>query len=136
MVNKVIIIGNLGRNPEVRVLQSGSSIAMLNVASSESWKDKATGERKTRTEWHKIVVFNEGLINNVIEPFLRKGSKIYLEGTLATKEWFDTKTVPNVSIKRYATEIHISYLQGCLVLLDEKQNAPTQEYNAETEFAW
>lgn len=122
MVNKAIIIGHLGKDPEIKTIQNGNKAAFFNIASSEYWKDKNTGERKSKTEWHRIVVFNEGLINNVIQPHLKKGSKVYVEGGISTREWFDIKTVPNVSIKRHTTEINIK-LQGVIIMLDGKDSS-------------
>src|SRR5690606_22489941 len=107
MVNKVIIVGNLGRDPEVRQSADGMKIVQLSVATSESWKDKSTGERKEKTEWHRVVVFNEGLAD-VCEKYLRKGSKVYLEGQLQTRKWTDQqgqdKYVTEIVLKRYKGE--------------------------------
>ena len=113
-VNKVILVGNLGKDPEVRRTQSGDAIVNFSVATSESWKDKATGERKEKTEWHRVVVFNENLAK-VAEQYLRKGSKVYLEGSLATRKWTDKD-----GIERYSTEVVLSKFNGTLVLLDSK----------------
>src|SRR5215471_1679655 len=97
-VNKVILVGNLGRDPEIRSTQDGLRIANLSVATSESWRDKASGERKEKTEWHRVVVFNERLVE-VIEKYLKKGAKVYLEGALQTRKWTD-----NSGQERYTTE--------------------------------
>ncbi len=110
-VNKVILIGNLGKDPEVRSMQSGSKVCNLSVATSESWKDKATGERKEKTEWHRVVVFNENIIN-VCEKYLRKGSKIYLEGQIETRKWQDAQ-----GADRYSTEIVLRPYRGELTML-------------------
>ena len=113
-VNKVILVGNLGKDPEVRRTQSGDAIVNFSVATSESWKDKATGERKEKTEWTRIVIFNENLAK-VAEQYLRKGSKVYLEGSLATRKWTDKD-----GQEKYSTEVVLSRFNGTLVLLDSK----------------
>lgn len=110
-VNKVILVGNLGRDPEVRSTQSGSKIVQLNIATSESWKDKSTGERKEKTEWHRVVIFNENL-GGIAERFLKKGSTVYIEGQLQTREWTD-----NSGVKKYTTEIVLQQYRGELTLL-------------------
>jgi single-strand DNA-binding protein len=111
-VNKVILVGNLGRDPEVRRMTSGEPIVNLSVATSESWRDKASGERKEKTEWHRVVIFNENLAK-VAEQYLRKGSKIYLEGQLATRKWTDKD-----GQEKYSTEVVLNRFRGELVLLD------------------
>lgn len=113
-VNKVIIIGNVGKDPEIRTTQSGSKIANLSVATSESWKDKATGEKKEKTEWHRIVVYNDSLCN-VIERYVIKGTKIYVEGQLETRKWTDKD-----GVDRYSTEIVIKAYGGGITLLSSK----------------
>ena len=110
-VNKVILIGNLGKDPEVKSFQNGGRIANFSIATSESWKDKATGERKERTEWHNIVIQSDGLVG-VAERFLRKGSKIYIEGQLRTRKWQDKE-----GNDRYTTEISVG-MGGVLTMLD------------------
>ncbi|MBV9859514.1 MAG: single-stranded DNA-binding protein [Alphaproteobacteria bacterium] len=111
-VNKVILVGNLGRDPEIRSTQDGTRIANLNLATSESWRDKMSGERKERTEWHRIVIFNENLVG-VAEKFLRKGSKIYVEGALQTRKWTDQQ-----GQDRYSTEVVLQRFRGELTMLD------------------
>ncbi|HJU16081.1 MAG TPA: single-stranded DNA-binding protein [Stellaceae bacterium] len=111
-VNKVILIGNLGRDPEIRSTQDGTRIATLAVATSESWRDKMSGERKERTEWHRVVLFNERLAE-IAEKYLRKGSKVYVEGALQTRKWTD-----NAGQERYTTEIVLSRFRGELTMLD------------------
>ena len=111
-VNKVILIGNLGRDPEVRRMPSGEPIVNLSVATSDTWRDKATGERKERTEWHRVVIFNENLAK-VAEQYLRKGSKVYLEGQLATRKWTDKD-----GQEKYTTEVVLNRFRGELVMLD------------------
>jgi len=111
-VNKVIIIGHLGRDPEVRTFQNGGKIVNLRVATSESWRDKANGERKERTEWHSVAITNENLAKTA-EQYLRKGSKVYIEGQLETRKWQDQS-----GADRYTTEIALRPYRGELVLLD------------------
>ena len=111
-VNKVILVGNLGRDPDVRRMTSGEPVVNLSVATSESWRDKASGERKERTEWHRVVIFNENLAK-VAEQYLRKGSKIYLEGQLSTRKWTDKD-----GAEKYTTEIVLNRFRGELVMLD------------------
>jgi single-strand DNA-binding protein len=111
-VNKVILIGNLGRDPEVRRLTSGEPVVNLSVATSESWRDKASGERKERTEWHRVVIFNENLAK-VAEQYLKKGSKVYLEGQLQTRKYTDKD-----GAEKYTTEVVLSRFRGELVMLD------------------
>lgn len=113
-VNKVILIGNLGKDPEVRTMQNGSRVANLTVATSESWKDKVSGERKEKTEWHRVVIFNENILG-VAEKYLRKGSKVYLEGQLETRKWTDQS-----GVEKYSTEVVIQRFRGELVLLDSR----------------
>ncbi|GAB6853046.1 single-stranded DNA-binding protein [Asaia astilbis] len=131
-VNKVILVGNLGRDPETRNAQSGAKIVNLTIATSESWNDRASGERKERTEWHRVVIFNERLAD-VAERFLRKGRKVYLEGQLQTRKWTDQS-----GQERYTTEIVLDRFRGELVLLDSNRdgdssgggydNAPARSY--------
>ena len=116
-VNKVIIVGNLGNNPESRSTQDGKQIVTLSVATSESWKDKNTGERREKTEWNRVVIFNEGLAR-VAADYLRKGSKVYLEGQLQTRKWTDQQ-----GVEKYSTEVVLQNFGGALVLLDAKKSA-------------
>ena len=111
-VNKVILVGNLGRDPEVRRMTSGEPIVNLSIATSESWRDKSSGERKEKTEWHRVVIFNENLAK-IAEQYLRKGSKVYLEGQLATRKWTDKD-----GQEKYTTEIVLNRFRGELQLLD------------------
>jgi single-strand DNA-binding protein len=111
-VNKVILIGNLGQDPEVKSFQNGGRIANLRIATSENWKDKATGERKERTEWHTVVLQSDGLVG-VAERFLRKGSKVYIEGQLRTRKWQDAS-----GNDRYSTEVSVGGVGGVLTMLD------------------
>ena len=114
-VNKVILIGNLGADPEVKSFQNGGRIANLRIATSENWKDKATGEKKERTEWHSVVLQSDGLVG-VAERYLRKGSKIYIEGQLRTRKWQDAS-----GNDRYSTEVSVGGLGGVLTMLDGAQ---------------
>lgn len=111
-VNKVILIGNLGRDPEVRSFQNGGKVCNLAIATSENWKDKTTGERRERTEWHRVAIFNEGLVR-IAEQYLRKGSKVYIEGQLETRKWQDQS-----GAERYTTEIALRPFRGELTMLD------------------
>ena len=120
-LNRVMLIGNLGADPEVRSMQDGSKVATLRLATSESWKDKASGERKEKTEWHRIVLFNERLVE-VAEKFLRKGSKVYLEGQLQTRKWTDQS-----GVEKYSTEVVLARFRGEIVMLDSRQAAGEAE---------
>ncbi|MGE0753558.1 MAG: single-stranded DNA-binding protein [Alphaproteobacteria bacterium] len=113
-VNKVILVGNLGRDPEIRSTQDGREIANLAIATSESWKDKSTGERKEKTEWHRVVIFNDGLVN-VVKNYLKKGAKVYIEGSLQTRKWTDQS-----GQEKYSTEIVLQGYGGQLHMLDGK----------------
>ncbi|MGI9368081.1 MAG: single-stranded DNA-binding protein [Ruegeria sp.] len=113
-VNKVILVGNLGRDPEVRTFQNGGKVCNLRVATSENWKDRNTGERRERTEWHSVAIFNEGLVR-VAEQYLRKGSKVYLEGQLQTRKWQDQS-----GQDRYSTEVVLQGFNATLVMLDNR----------------
>ena len=114
MLNKVIIIGHLGRDPEIRALQNGDKVANFTVATSEHWRDKASGERKEKTEWHRVVCFSPRL-SEVIEKYLRKGSKVYVEGQLQTRKWTDSQ-----GGERYTTEIVLTTFRGEIVMLGDK----------------
>jgi single-strand DNA-binding protein len=111
-VNKVILVGNLGRDPEIRSTQDGTRVANLSVATSESWRDKASGERRERTEWHRVAIFNEKLVE-IAEKYLRKGSKIYVEGALQTRKWTDQS-----GQEKYTTEVVLQRFRGELTMLD------------------
>ncbi|CUT15749.1 MULTISPECIES: single-stranded DNA-binding protein [Bradyrhizobium] len=111
-VNKVILVGNLGKDPEIRRTQDGRPIANLSVATSETWRDKATGERKEKTEWHRVVIFNEGLCK-VAEQYLKKGAKIYVEGALQTRKWTDQS-----GVEKYSTEVVLQGFNSTLTMLD------------------
>lgn len=111
-VNKVILVGNLGRDPEIRTFSNGGKVCNLRIATSENWKDKSTGERRERTEWHTVAIFQEGLVR-VCEQYLRKGSKVYIEGQLQTRKWQDQS-----GQDRYSTEIVLQGFNGSLIMLD------------------
>ena len=120
-VNKVIIIGNLGRDPEVRSFPNGGKVVNINIATSETWRDKATGERKERTEWHSVAIFNEPLAK-VAEQYLRKGSTVYIEGQLETRKWQDQS-----GADKYTTEVVLRPFNGALTLLGGKPDGERQE---------
>jgi single-strand DNA-binding protein len=113
-VNKVILVGNLGRDPEIRSTQDGTRVANLSLATSESWRDKNTGERREKTEWHRVVVFNERIVE-VAEKYLHKGSKIYVEGQLQTRKWTDQS-----GQEKYTTEVVLQRFRGELTMLDAR----------------
>jgi single-strand DNA-binding protein len=119
-VNKVILVGNLGADPEVRTLPSGSKVVNLSVATSDSWRDKNTGERKEKTEWHRVVIFSEGLVR-VAEQYLRKGSKVYLEGALQTRKWQDQS-----GADKYSTEVVLQGFNSTLTMLDGRGDSEGQ----------
>lgn len=113
-VNKVILVGNVGKDPEVRNSQDGSKIVSFSLATSETWNDRASGERKERTEWHRVVVFNDR-IGDVVEKYVRKGSKLYVEGAMQTRKWTDQS-----GVEKYSTEVVIGKFRGELTLLDSR----------------
>ena len=113
-VNKVILVGNLGRDPEIRSLNSGDRVANLSIATSETWRDRTSGERKERTEWHRVVIFNDNLVK-VAENYLKKGSKVYIEGQLSTRKFTDQS-----GVEKYSTEIVLQKFRGELTMLDGK----------------
>lgn len=115
-VNKVILIGNLGKDPEVRKTQDGKSIVTLAIATSENWKDKNTGERREKTEWHRVVIFSEGLAR-VAEQYLKKGAKVYVEGALQTRKWTDQN-----GVERYSTEVVLQGFNSTLTMLDGRRD--------------
>src|SRR5690348_10654647 len=124
-VNKVILVGNLGKDPEVRRLNSGEPVVNLSVATSESWRDKATGERKEKTEWHRVVIFNEN-IAKVAEQYLKKGAKVYIEGQLQTRKYTD-----NAGAEKYTTEVVLQRFRGELTMLDGKSDGGGRGYEEE-----
>jgi single-strand DNA-binding protein len=115
-VNKVILVGNLGKDPEIRSFQNGGKVANFSIATSESWKDKNTGEKREKTDWHNVAIFNEGLVR-VAEQYLRKGSKVYIEGQLQTRKWTDQS-----GSDKYTTEVVLQNYNGTLVMLDGRSD--------------
>ena len=122
-VNKVILIGNLGRDPEIRKMQSGDSVANLSLATSETWNDRQTGERREKTEWHRVVIF--GKLADIAERYLKKGSKVYVEGALQTRKWQDQS-----GQDKYSTEVVLRGFGGTLVMLDGKQEGGQSSYDS------
>ena len=120
-VNKVILVGNVGKDPEIRHTQDGKAIANFSLATTESWRDKSTGERKDKAEWHRIVSFNEGL-NKVIEQYVKKGSQVYIEGQLQTRKWTDKD-----GVEKYNTEIVLQAFNGTLTLLGGKSDSSSRD---------
>lgn len=120
-VNKVILVGNLGQDPEIRSFGSGGQVCNLSVATSENWKDKNTGERREKSEWHRVVIFNENLIK-VAQNYLKKGSKVYIEGSLATRKWTDQS-----GQDKYSTEIVLQKYRGELTMLDSRSDSYAQQ---------
>lgn len=123
-INKVILVGNLGQDPEIRTTQDGREIANFSIATSESWKDKTTGEKKDKTEWHRIVVFSQGLVG-IIKNYVKKGSKLYIEGQLQTRKWTD-----NQGIEKYTTEVVLQNYNSALQLLDSRNSASSDQYSS------
>ena len=115
-VNKVILLGNLGIDPDIRTMQNGKKVCNLSIATSESWKDKETGEKKDKTEWHRVVVFNEGLIG-IIEQYIKKGTKLYIEGSLQTRKWTDDS-----GTEKYTTEVLVQGYGGRIDIVSAKGN--------------
>ena len=122
-LNKVLLIGRLGADPEIKQMVNGKNVARLSLATSQSWKDKNTGEKKEKTEWHRVVVFNEGLVN-VVQQYLKKGAQVYIEGQLQTRKWTD-----NNGIDKYTTEVVIPNYSGVMTMLDSRSQSPVTEEN-------
>ena len=129
-LNKVQLIGRLGADPEIKQMVNGKNIARLSIATSQSWKDKSTGERKEKTEWHRVVIFNEGLIN-IIQQYLKKGANVYLEGQLATRKWRDEKSGQD----KYSTEIVLQGYNSSLTMLDGKSKSNNSNETSQTKSA-
>ncbi len=138
-LNKVLLIGRLGADPEIKQMINGKSVARLSLATSQSWKDKSTGEKKEKTEWHRVVVFNEGLVN-VVQQYLKKGAQVYVEGQLSTRKWKDEQT----GVDKYSTEILIQGYNSSLTMLgggnpnsissqDKKINADEKSVESQNE---
>lgn len=125
-LNKVMLIGNLGRDPEIRSTQSGDRIANLSIATSESWRDKASGERREKTEWHRVVIFNDKLVE-IVEQYVKKGAKLYIEGALQTRKWTDKD-----GVERYSTEVVLGRFNGTVTMLGTKSDGTTAgDYGAQ-----
>ena len=116
-INKVILVGNLGRDPEIRAMQNGDKVVQLSIATSDRWKDKTSGEQRERTEWHRVVIFNDG-IGRIAEQYLKKGSTVYIEGQLQTRKWTDQS-----GQEKYTTEIVLQRYRGELTLLGSRSNS-------------
>ena len=125
-VNKVILIGRLGADPEIKQMVNGKSVARLSVATRQSWKDKSTGERKEKTEWHRVVIFNEGLVN-VVQQYLKKGANVYLEGALTTRKWKDESSGQD----KYSTEVVLQGYNSTLTMLDGKSKSESSNLVSE-----
>ena len=126
-LNKVQIIGRLGADPEIKQMVNGKNVARLSVATSQSWKDKNSGERKEKTEWHRVVIFNEGLVN-IVQQYLKKGANVYLEGQLSTRKWKDEKSGHD----KYSTEIVLQGYNSSLTMLGGKNNSNNSETSQES----
>ena len=123
-VNKVILVGNLGREPEARAMQNGGKVVTFSLATNESWRDKATNERRDKTEWHRVVIFNQNL-GDIAEKYLQKGSKVYLEGQLQTRKYTDQS-----GQEKYTTEVVLQAFGSTLTLLDSRRDGPPSEYDS------
>ena len=123
-VNKVILVGNLGREPEARAMQNGCKVVTFSLATNESWRDKATNERRDKTEWHRVVIFNQNL-GDIAEKYLQKGSKVYLEGQLQTRKYTDQS-----GQEKYTTEVVLQAFGSTLTLLDSRRDGPSSEYDS------
>ena len=123
-LNKVLLIGRLGADPEIKQMVNGKNVARLSIATSQSWKDKSSGERKEKTEWHRVVIFNEGLVN-VVQQYLKKGANVYVEGQLSTRKWRDEK----LGQDKYSTEIVLQGYNSSLTMLDGKGKTTTPNNN-------
>ena len=125
-INKVTLVGNIGQDPVIRSTNDGKEIASLTLATSEYWKDRVTGEKKDKTEWHRVVIFNENLVN-VVKNYVKKGSKLYIEGSLQTRKWVD-----NAGIEKYTTEIVLQNYTGTLIMLDSMNKPGSQENSSDS----
>jgi single-strand DNA-binding protein len=129
-LNKVLIIGRLGADPEIKQMVNGKSVARLSLATSQSWKDKSTGERKEKTEWHRVVIFNEGLVN-VVQQYLKKGANVYVEGSLTTRKWKDESSGQD----KYSTEVVLQGYNSTLTMLDGKSKSENSNLVTENKSA-
>lgn len=119
-INKVILVGNVGQDPEVRTLSDGREIANFSLATSESWKDKSTGEKKEKTEWHRVVIFSQGLVN-IVKNYVKKGTKLYVEGSVQTRKWNDAQ-----GVEKFTTEIVLQNFNSSLQILDSRERSTGQ----------
>jgi single-strand DNA-binding protein len=126
-LNKVLLIGRLGADPEIKQMVNGKNVARLSLATSQSWKDKNTGEKKQKTEWHRVVIFNEGLVN-VVQQYLKKGSQVYIEGQLSTRKWKDEQS----GIDKYSTEVVIQGYNSSLTMLGGRSEIENNNKNIST----
>ena len=129
-LNKVLLIGRLGADPEIKQMVNGKSVARLSIATGQSWKDKSTGERKEKTEWHRVVIFNEGLVN-VVQQYLKKGANIYVEGALTTRKWKDESSGQD----KYSTEVVLQGYNSSLTMLDGKSKSDNSNLVTENKSA-
>ena len=127
-LNKVLLIGRLGADPEIKQMVNGKSVARFSLATSNTWKDKNTGEKKEKTEWHRVVIFNEGLVN-VVQQYLKKGANVYIEGQLSTRKWKDESSGQD----KYSTEIVLQGYNSSLTMLDSRNNSKNESSNLVTE---
>ena len=127
-LNKVQLIGRLGADPDIKQMVNGKNVARLSIATSQSWKDKSSGERKEKTEWHRVVIFNEGLVN-VVQQYLKKGANVYIEGQLSTRKWKDESSGQD----KYSTEIVLQGYNSSLTMLDSRNNSKNESSNLVTE---
>ena len=123
-INKVILVGNVGQDPEIRNTQDGREIASLSIATSDSWKDKNSGEKKEKTEWHKIAIFSQGLVG-IVKNYVKKGTKLYIEGSLQTRKWTD-----NNGVERYTTEIVLQNYNSTLQIIDSRKQDSSDSYSS------
>jgi len=128
-LNKVTLIGNLGKDPEIRTTSEGKDIITFSLATSESWKDKATGEKREKTEWHRVVIFNEGLVN-VVKNYVKKGTKLFIEGSLQTRKWQDAS-----GVEKYTTEVVLQNYNSNLILLDSRGQSENSVADAPSNYS-
>ena len=128
-VNKVILIGNVGREPEIRTMNNGNEVALFSLATSEYWRDKATGEKKDKTEWHRIVVYSQGLVN-IVKSYVKKGTKLYVSGSIQTRKWTDTQ-----GVEKHATEIILQGYTAEMQILDPRQGGSSSQGGDDSYFA-
>jgi single-strand DNA-binding protein len=125
-INKVILVGNVGQDPEIRSMSDGREIANFSLATSESWKDKNSGEKREKTEWHRVVIFSQGL-TNIVKNYVKKGTKLYIEGSLQTRKWTDSQ-----GVEKYTTEVVLQNFNSSLQILDSRERSGGSSYSAES----